>query len=319
MQQEIIDTTAQAAVPKDGGLALFDLKVTATPLVITFDVDALNAAVDAVLKPYEGRVVEEGELAGIKSEMSALNKVKDKLEAARKDIAGNISAPVKEFEAQVKAAVQRIIDGRGKLDAQVKAFEQKQRESRRAKVQAIIDEVIEAANLEGFTIPIDERWLNKSAKEKDIRAEIENIALREKTRRMEAEQLERAKQDRIAMIEQAVASAGQRYGFDLPVAKFSRLFSLEWETDKALAQVDEWFAAEAERRKLVSPAPTVEPASVEQPIQQEAPQPATHPEQKADITRVLNVRVSYSAPRHNEVMRAIDALREIGIVTFQHA
>lgn len=52
MQQEIIDTTAQAAVPQDGGLALFDLKVTATPLVITFDVDALNAAVDAVLKPY---------------------------------------------------------------------------------------------------------------------------------------------------------------------------------------------------------------------------------------------------------------------------
>lgn len=319
MQQEIIDTTAQAAVPQDGGLALFDLKVTATPLVITFDVDALNAAVDAVLKPYEGRVVGEGELAGIKSEMSALNKVKDKLEAARKDIAGKISAPVKEFEAQVKAAVQRIIDGRGKLDAQVKAFEQKQRESRRASVQSIIDEVIEAANLEGFTIPIDERWLNKSAKEKDIRAEIENIALREKTRRMEAEQLERAKQDRIAMIEQAVASAGQRYGFDLPVAKFSRLFSLEWETDKALAQVDEWFAAEAERRKLVSPAPTVEPASVEQPIQQEAPQLATQHEQKAEITRVLNVRVSYSAIRHNEVMRAIDALREIGIVTFSHS
>lgn len=319
MQQEIIDTTAQAAVPQDGGLALFDLKVTATPLVITFDVDALNAAVDAVLKPYVGRVVGEGELAGIKSEMSALNKVKDKLEAARKDIAGKISAPVKEFEAQVKAAVQRIIDGRGKLDAQVKAFEQKQRESRRAKVQAIIDEVLEPAKMDGFTIDIDERWLNKSAKDKDIRAEIENIALREKTRRMEVEQLERAKQDRVLLIEQEVARAGERYGFDLPVAKFARLFSLEWETDKALAQVNEWFSAEAERRKLVAPAPTVEPASVEQPIQQEAPQPAKQPEQKADIVHVLNVRVSYSASRHNDVMRAIDALREIGIVTFSHA
>ncbi len=316
MQQEIIDTTAQAAVPQDGGLALFDLKVTATPLVITFDVDALNAAVDAVLKPYEGRVVGEGELAGIKSEMSALNKVIDKLEAARKDIAGKISAPVKEFEAQVKAAVQRIIDGRGKLDAQVKAFEQKQRESRRAKVQAIIDEVLEPAKLDGFTIDIDERWLNKSAKDKDIRAEIENIALREKTRRMEAEQLERAKQDRILLIEQAVESAGKRYGFDLPLAKFSRLFSLEWETDKALAQVDEWFAAEAERRKPVDP---VKLEERELPWNAPAARQEQQIEQKADITRVLNVRVSYSAPRHNDVMRAIDALREIGIVTFQHA
>ncbi len=218
MTQEIIGTTAQAAVPTNGGLALFDLKVTATPLVITFDVDALNAAVDAVLEPYEGRIVAENEIPGIKSEMAALNKVKEKLEAARKEIAGQISAPVKEFEAQVKGIVQRLVDGRGKLDAQVKAFEEQQREDRKARVRFIIGKALESANLEDFAISIDERWLNKSAKEKDIRAEIENIALREKTRRMEAEQLERAKQDRIAMIEQAVESAGKRHGFELPVA-----------------------------------------------------------------------------------------------------
>ncbi|NCC06317.1 MAG: DUF1351 domain-containing protein [Proteobacteria bacterium] len=318
MTQQTIDTTAQAAVPPNGGLALFDLKVTATPLIITFDVDALNAAVDAVLEPYEGRIVAENEIPGIKSEMAALNKVKEKLEAARKEIAGQISAPVKEFETQVKGIVQRLVDGRGKLDAQVKAFEAQQREDRKASVQAIIDEVLEAAKLDGFTIPIDERWLNKSAKEKDIRAEVENIALREKTRRMEAEQLEHAKQDRIAMIEQAVESAGRRYGFDLPVAKFSRLFSLEWETDKAMAQVDEWFAAEAERRKPVAPAPAVEPATVEPPVQQVA-QPSPQTEPTPEITRAINVRVAYPASKHNEIMRAIDSLREIGVVTISQA
>ena len=149
MTQQTIDTTAQAAVPTNGGLALFDLKVTATPLVITFDVDALNAAVDAVLEPYEGRIVAENEIPGIKSEMAALNKVKEKLEAARKEIAGQISAPVKEFETQVKGIVQRLVDGRGKLDAQVKAFEAQQREDRKASVQTIIDEVLDAAKLDG--------------------------------------------------------------------------------------------------------------------------------------------------------------------------
>lgn len=318
MTQQTIDTTAQAAVPTNGGLALFDLKVTATPLIITFDVDALNAAVDTVLEPYEGRIVAENEIPGIKSEMAALNKVKEKLEAARKEIAGQISAPVKEFEAKVKGIVQRLVDGRGKLDAQVKAFEEQQREDRKARVQSIIDEVLESAKLDGFTISVDERWLNKSAKEKDIRAEVENIALREKTRRMEAEQLERAKQDRIAMIEQAVESAGRRYGFDLPVAKFSRLFSLEWDTNNALAQVDEWFAAEAERRKPVAHAPVVEPATVEQPVQQVA-QPTPQPEPTPEITRAINVRVAYPASKHNEIMRAIDALREIGVVTISQA
>lgn len=317
MAQQTIDTTAQAAVPTNGGLALFDLKVTATPLVITFDVDALNAAVDAVIEPYEGRIVAENEIPGIKSEMAALNKVKEKLEAARKEIAGQISAPVKEFEAQVKGIVQRLVDGRGKLDAQVKAFEEQQREDRKARVRFIIGKVMEDANLEDFAISIDERWLNKSAKEKDIRAEVENIALREKTRRMEAEQLERAKQDRIVMIEQAVASAGRRYGFDLPVAKFSRLFSLEWDTDKALAQVDEWFAAEAERRKPVAPAPA--PAVEPEPSVQQVAQPTPQPEPTPEITRAINVRVSYPANQHAEIMRRIDYLREIGVVTISQA
>ena len=318
MTQQIIDTTAQAAIPPNGGLALFDLRVIATPPEIIFDADALNTAVDAVLEQYDGLVVTEDMVTAIKSEMAALNKVKDKLEAARKDIAGQISAPVKEFEAQVKAAVQRIVEGRGKLDAQVKEFDRQQRDARRVSILAIIDDVLNAAQLEGFSVEIDERWLNKSAKPKDVRSEVENIALREKTRRMETEQLERAKQDRIVMIEQAVESAGRRYGFDLPVAKFSRLFSLEWETDKAMAQVDEWFAAEAERRKPVAPAPTVETAPVEQPVQQVA-QPTTQPEPTPEITRAINVRVAYPASKHNEIMRAIDALREIGVVTISQS
>ena len=318
MTQQIIDTTAQAANHQEGGLALFDLRVIATPPEIIFDAAALNAAVDAVLEQYDGLVVTEDMVTAIKSEMAALNKVKDRLESARKDIAGQISAPVREFEAQVKAAVQRIVDGRGKLDAQVKEFDRQQREARRVSVLAIIDDVLNAAQLEGFEMDVDERWLNKSAKPKDVRAEVENIALREKTRRMEAEHLERAKQDRILLIKQAVTHAGERYGFDLPVAKFSRLFSLEWETDKALAQVDEWFAAEAERRKQVAPAPTVEPAPVEQPVQQVV-QPTTQPEPTPEITRAINVRVAYPASKHNEIMRAIDYLREIGVVTISQA
>ena len=160
MEQQIIDTTAHAAAPQDGGLALFDLRVIATPPEIIFDVDALNAAVDAVLEQYDGLVVTEDMVTAIKSEMAALNKVKDKLEAARKDIAGQISAPVREFEAQVKAAVQRIIDGRGKLDAQVKEFDRQQREARRVSVLAIIDDILNAAQLEGFCVDVDERWLN---------------------------------------------------------------------------------------------------------------------------------------------------------------
>lgn len=314
MTQQIIDTTAQAAVPPDGGLAVFDLKVLATPPEIIFDADALNAAVDAVLEQYDGLVVTEDMVPGIKTEMAALNKVKEKLETARKEIAGKISAPVKEFEAQVKAAVQRIVDGRAKLDAQVKAYEEQEREERRENAQLLVSSVLLDAGLEDFDIPIDPRWLNKTATMKGIRAEVENIVLREKTRRMEAEQLERAKQDRVALIEQAVARAGERYGFELPVAKFSRLFSLEWDTNNALAQVDEWFAAEAERRRPIEPVQPIAALSEPDPVQA-SPQP----EPVKEISRSLNIRVTYNASQHNAVMRAVETLREIGVVTISQA
>lgn len=314
MTQQIIDTTAQAAISPDGGLAIFDLKVLATAPEIIFDVDSLIAAVDAVLEPYNGLVVTEDMIPGIKSEMAALNKVKEKLETARKEIAGKISAPVKEFESQVKGAVQRIIDGRAKLDAQVKAYEEQEREERRENVQLLISSVLLDAGLEDFDVPIDPRWLNKTATMKGIRAEVENIVLREKTRRMEAEQLERAKQDRVALIEQAVARAGELYGFELPVAKFSRLFSLEWDTDNALAQVDEWFAAEAERRR---PVELVQPVAT--PAMPEPVQAAPQPEPAKEISRSLNIRVTYNASQHNAVMRAVETLREIGVVTVYQA
>lgn len=314
MTQQIIDTTAQAAVPPDGGLAIFDLRVLATPPEIIFDADALNAAVDAVLEQYGGLVVTEEMVPGIKSEMAALNKVKGKLEAARKEIAGKISAPVKEFEAQVKGAVQRIVDGRAKLDAQVKAYEEMEREERRENVQLLISSVLLDAGLEGFDVPIDPRWLNKSIATKAIRSEVENIALREKQRQMEAAQLERAKQDRVALIEQAVASAGERYGFELPVSKFSRLFSLEWDTNNALAQVDEWFAAEAERRRPVEPVQPIAAPTTPEPVQvvQQA-------EPIKEISRSLNIRVTYRASQHIAVMRAVETLREIGVVSVSQA
>lgn len=314
MTQQIIDTTVQAAVPSDGGLAIFDLKVLATAPEIIFDVDSLIAAVDAVLEPYNGLVVTEDMVPGIKSEMAALNKVKEKLETARKEIAGKISAPVKEFEAQVKGAVQRIVDGRARLDAQVKAYEEQEREERRENAQLLVSSVLLDAGLEDFDIPIDPRWLNKTATMKGIRAEVENIALREKQRQMEAAQLERAKQDRVALIEQAVTRAGERYGFELPVAKFSRLFSLEWDTDNVLAQVDEWFAAEAERRRPVEPVQPVATPAMPEPVQA-APQP----EPVKEISRALNIRVTYNASQHNAVMRAVETLREIGVVTISQA
>lgn len=52
------------------GLAQFDLNVTATPLVITWDKYAVSALLDAALALYAGLEVQEADVPAIKNEIA---------------------------------------------------------------------------------------------------------------------------------------------------------------------------------------------------------------------------------------------------------
>lgn len=263
--QQTIDTTASPVVQQETGIALFDLKVSATPLVITFDVDALNSAIDAVLEDYADLVVTEDMVTGIKSEMAALNKIKDRVESARKDISNTISAPVKEFESQVKAAVQRIVAARAKLDEQVKDFEQRDREGRRAAVQLIIDAAKQTTKCQDIQIPIDERWLNKSAKPKTTQAEVENIILKHQQEQAHAALMERAKQDRVDAVGKEIRTQSALFGFDLPLSRFMDCMELNQPMDEVITIVGSTFAAEKELRDKQEALRAQQPAAQTRP------------------------------------------------------
>ena len=101
------------------GLAQFDLAVTATPLVINWNRDAVSALLDATLEQYEKLVVQEEDVPAIKSEMAGLNKLRDRLDNARKEITRQIAGPLEAFDAEAKALVARVVEVRAGLDAQV--------------------------------------------------------------------------------------------------------------------------------------------------------------------------------------------------------
>ena len=87
---EILESLPPAQA-QPGGLAQFDLAVTATPLVINWNRDAVSALLDATLEQYEGLVVREEDVPAIKSEMAGLNKLRDRLDNARKEITRQIA------------------------------------------------------------------------------------------------------------------------------------------------------------------------------------------------------------------------------------
>ena len=306
------------------GLAQFDLAVTATPLVINWNRDAVSALLDATLEQYEKLVVQEEDVPAIKSEMAGLNKLRDRLDNARKEITRQIAGPLEAFDAEAKALVARVVEVRAGLDAQVKEFERRDREGRRHSVQFVIDSLKNGEKVPELDIPIKEPWLNKSIKQAQLHAEIQNIILKHKQDKAAAEQLERARADRATMVEAALKAKAEEYGFSLPMGKFAPCLSLDITSEEAAGVIGQVFAAEAslreqqaqekaareaaeEARQTRRAVPTPPPAA---PFIEEDDFPTAPP-----VTTTLILSVAYEPSREQAVQELLAQLRSVATVT----
>lgn len=333
----MIDITPPVGDPShdstQSGLAVFDLTVKATPLSITWNRETLESAVREVVAMYEGRNITEEEVPAIKTEMAGLNKIRDKLNTARRDIVNAIKSPVDAFDTDVKAITDLIIKARTGLDEQVKEFERLDREGRRTSIQFMIDTAKDKAGISDFALQLNEKWLNKTAKMSSVAAEIENLCLKESMRRTEAAQLERAKQDRVTLVGEAVKKEAAQHGFDLLMGKFAPCLSLEMTGDEVSIYVDKAFTAEAalrERAAIATPPPFVpvpamplaaqmKTAPVEMPIAAQAtPDPWELPTTTFDFTSVesMSLTLSFSTANRAAVLELLDSLRAVAVVTY---
>ena len=321
---EVVEALPPAQV-QPTGLALFNLNVTVTPLVITWDKQAVMAMLGSVLAQYEGLVVQEENVPAIRSEMAGLNKLAERFDTARKDIKRQVGAPLAVFDEDVKDVTARIIEVRSRLDAQVKEFERIDREGRRQSVQFVIDSLKNGEKVPELDIPIKPSWLNKSAKAAQLHAEIQNIILKHKRDKDAAEQLERAKNDRITMVESVVKAKAGEYGFSLPMGKFSPCLSLDITGEEAASVIAQTFAAEAslrerqardkgareaaaeEARQTRQAVPTPPPAA---PFIEEDDFPTAPP-----VSTTLILSVTYEPARELAVRELLAQLRSVAAVS----
>ena len=303
------------------GLAQFDLAVTATPLVINWNRDAVSALLDATLEQYEKLVVQEEDVPAIKSEMAGLNKLRDRLDNARKEITRQIAGPLEAFDAEAKALVARVVEVRAGLDAQVKEFERRDREGRRQSVQFVIDSLKNGEKVPELDIPIKEPWLNKSI----MHAEIQNIILKHKQDKAAAEQLERARADRATMVEAALKAKAEEYGFSLPMGKFAPCLSLDITSEEAAGVIGQVFAAEASLREQQAKDKAAREAAAEEARQTRqavpTPPPAAPFIEEDDfptappVTTTLILSVAYEPAHEQAVQELLAQLRSVATVT----
>lgn len=296
------------------------MKLQTSLPAVSFDYAGLVAWAQGMTSKYQGLVITEDQVSEIRVCMSDLNKAKISVDNSRKETVKRLSAPLKEFEGQIKK-VTAIFDTTYKaLSDQIQNFVEQEREKKREVVQGIIAEELAAKEdeAEAFAIPIQDKWLLKSTTLKSIREAVQGIIdQRIESLRLQ-QQAEQARAERASAIEQAVKAANAEYHLELSVAQFMT----QWHTSlsipfdsvrKNIADAAKLaLARQEERRNAPRPstaglytAPRMPAATANTPQTSDAAAPAA----EAGPDKTMSIIITYSPANDGEVRLALAKLR----------
>jgi len=278
-----------------------------TPPVISLNFEELEARITGITETYTDLVVQEDDVPAIKDEMAGLNKLAKSLADARKDAVSRVSDPIKDFEEKVKKLEKQVLDTRTFLDDQVKAHIERERNSRRAAVQVSIDFLKDEHGCNDLNIPIQESWLNKTAKDKVVTAEIQAIILAHKKAQEEKVALESAKQDRVVAIEQHCEAMNAQREYKFTFSQFAHLQDLNIPLSEVMRAIADAYSREDERRKPVEPAP--EPVK-EEPHWIEMPEPPVQEESVREV-KAMVITATYDRANADAIKVAYAHLRSL--------
>lgn len=136
------------------------------------NIEALEVYVKQKLEEYKPEnYMGDADLA--KKDRAELNKARDKIARARKDLIAELMKPYSDFETRCKALEKMIDSASGSLDEIVKIRENEEKNAKRELINTIWK------NKKFDLFPLDKvfnpKWLNKTAKLTDIATEIDSI------------------------------------------------------------------------------------------------------------------------------------------------
>lgn len=110
---------------------------TAAPLpAVEWNYQEMRAELEKKLAAYKGAVYTAAQMPQAKKDRATLNKVRDQLDTARKELRAYFLAPYNEFEAQMKELLGLVAEAVEGIDAQVKAVEQKEKDEKQEAMRA---------------------------------------------------------------------------------------------------------------------------------------------------------------------------------------
>lgn len=148
----------------------FAVVVQQTPGTVSWNFDQLKTELQKEMDTYKSLVYTEESLTDARSDLAKLRKLKTAVNDRKKLVKTEFEKPYTAFEAQVKELIKLIEEPIALIDGQVKEFEAKQKEARKAEIVKAMKEAFAdlpediAARLRFNTY--DNRWENASAVKK---------------------------------------------------------------------------------------------------------------------------------------------------------
>ena len=146
---------------------------------IKFNYDELHNWVTEQTEKYNNLVYTDDTIKEAKEDRAKLNRFRDNLDNARKDVKRRYLEPYNAFEAETKKLLAIIDEPLQAIDKQVKDYEEKKKTEKKAQIEEYFNTYI--GDLKPF-LTLDkifnQKWLNASVSIKNVKEEINNILLK---------------------------------------------------------------------------------------------------------------------------------------------
>lgn len=152
---------------------LENLSVNFKPGTIDFpQAEELKKLVADKLEQTKGLVATDESIKATKASRAEVNKLKKAIGDVRKDYKKAWNVPFELFESTLRALESDCDSASKELKLTIDGFEEQQREERKQKVQALIEEMAPNYGIKPEDLPIADKWLLKSTSQKTITQEI---------------------------------------------------------------------------------------------------------------------------------------------------
>lgn len=239
------------------------------PGELIFNFDELKGQLSERLENYKGLVVTEENEREVTKDKAELNKLVKAIDDYRKNQKKEMSAPITEFENKCKELTSLVTNVVTPIADQLKAFEDARKEEKRTEVQRQVEKIINNLGLNqthSSQLDIIDKYLNKTQKLTDTINDLEKRGKILKQAQDQEELLEKAKREKIDLIQKTIGDINKKYQLDFKISDF---FYLQMEEARNIPNLIESKAQEYLENLKKKQVVVEEKAEVKEVIQEE--------------------------------------------------